>query len=170
MTKPSPKYSWQPLRSLNAQEERLAQEQLATAQAELTLALATVKRAQAAAADWQERGVQIVRQFTESDGKTTCHAATLQSVAAYSQRCVAAREKHRMQMRAAQEQAKRIADRIEELKGALQTAHAKRSATDKHYQRWAQQVRRSSELSTELEQEDQFLAQKILRPAGPLKS
>jgi hypothetical protein len=170
MTKPSTRYSWQPLRSINAQEERLAQEQLTTAEAEFRVAVARFDRAQAVAAQWHERGTQTVRQLTKSHGETICPAAELQSVAAYNHRCFAMREKYRLRIRVAQEQAKSIADQIETLREALRTAHAKRSATDQHYNRWAQQARRSSELSAELEQEDQYLAQKNLRANSPLKS
>lgn len=169
MTKPSSKYSWQAVRTLNAQEERLAQEQLAAAEAELGLVMATVERAQAAAARWQEVGEQTVRALSKSDVKPMYSVTELQSLATYNCRCFATRDKYRVQMRIAQKQAQHIAGQIEDLREALRTAHGKRSATDQHYNRWAQQVRRSSELSAELEQEDQFLAQRNLRASGPMK-
>ncbi len=157
MTKPATTYSWQPLRTLNASQERTAQTTLKETESHLEKALAKVHQLKTTLAYWQEQKA-VTRGNLRERLNGGCSVTELKGRAAFIEYCNS-KEHHQLEkLHEAEHQARLATKALVAAKDSLHTAHAHKKASDRHYEIWLQQQRKRRELSSELEQEEQYTA------------
>ncbi|MCB9707341.1 MAG: hypothetical protein H6714_00945 [Myxococcales bacterium] len=162
MTKPANRYSWQPLRALHANQERLEQDRLKDTQADLESAQAVLARATEAHNHWLARRAYARREL-ENSLLVNCGGAELQNRSAFDARCVAMCHKQYERRLNAERKVLSMTRRVEQASLNLHGAHAQRKASDMHYEKWLVQQRRDVAINEELEQEDQYAARSFTR-------